>query len=256
MGFLKSLSRWRTKAADSAVAFASGEQPVKALDTPHAYRLIVVVGVLAILGSGWFVYRSIVEVGTPIAFRNASNGNANVNSTTAIAELEKLKGKDTDGDQVDDYTELFNYQTSPYLKDSDSDGQDDRAEVTKGTDPNCPAGKSCTSSPVLTTPTDSTGELTPEFLRQALKQSGVAQATLDELSDSDLLQLYQSILADNSAIQNENVNAPTSLSDLNNLTATEIRQLLTESGVDAATLQNVDDATLRQIFLQGLNTNS
>jgi hypothetical protein len=256
MGFLKSLSRWRTKAADSAVAFASGEQPVKALDTPHAYRLIVVVGVLAILGSGWFVYRSIVEVGTPIAFRKTSNGNANVNATTAIAELEKLKGKDTDGDQVDDYTELFNYQTSPYLKDSDSDGQDDRAEVTKGTDPNCPAGKSCASSPVLTTPTDSTGELTPEFLRQALKQSGVAQATLDELSDSDLLQLYQSILADNSAIQNENVNAPTSLSDLNNLTAAEIRQLLIESGVDATTLQNVDDATLRQIFLQGLNTNS
>lgn len=257
MGFLKSLSRWRTKAADSAVAFASGEQPVKALDTPHAYRLIVVVGVLAILGSGWFVYRSIIDVGTPIAFRKDANANRNTNTTTAVAELEKLKNKDTDGDQIDDYTELFSYQTSPYLKDSDSDGQDDRAEVAKGADPNCPAGKSCASSPVLTTPTDGTGELTPEFLRQALKQSGVAQATLDQLSDADLLQLYQSVVAENTEAQNDNVNGTaTSLTDLNNLSATEIRKLLVESGVDATTLQNVDDATLRQIFLQGLNTNS
>lgn len=251
MGFLKSLSRWGTKTADSAVAFTSGERPVRALDTPQAYRWIFTVGLIGVLASGWFVYRTIIEVGTPLAYRN---GNRNTTTATAVAELEKLKTKDTDGDTIDDYTELFSFGTSPYLKDSDSDGQDDAAEASKGTDPNCPAGRNCTGAAVLTTPTDAQGQLTPEFLRQALKQSGVAQTTLDELSDDDLLNLYNSILQENAASQN--TNAAATLADLNNLTPTEIRKLLTDSGVDAATLQTVDDATLRQIFLQGINTSN
>ncbi len=253
MGFLKSLSRWGAKTADTAVAFTSGTRPLRALDTPQAYRWILMFGLVGVLASGWFVYRTIVDVGTPLAYRNTNTSNSN--TATAVAELEKLKAKDTDGDTIDDYTELFSFGTSPYLKDSDSDGQDDAAEVTKGTDPNCPAGRSCTGTAVLTTPTDAQGELTPEFLRQALKQSGVAQTTLDELSDDDLLNLYETILQENTASQNTNTTTAT-LEDLNNLTATEIRKLLTDSGVDAATLQSVDDATLRQIFLQGINTSN
>lgn len=253
MGFLKSLSRWRTKTADSAVAFASGEKPMRSLDTPQAYRLIVVIGVFAVAVSGWFVYRSIVDVGTPTAFRTNGNGNTN---TTAIAELSKLRDKDTDGDKISDYDELFSSNTSPYLKDSDSDGQDDFAELTKGTDPNCPAGRSCTGAPILTTPTDASGKLSPDFLRQALKQAGVAQSTLDGLSDVDLQELYRNVLEENATATNDNTNAGStpSLEDLNNLTSAEIRQLLIKSGVDATTLQSVDDTTLRQIFLQGLTT--
>lgn len=253
MGFLKSLSRWRTKTADSAVAFTSGQQPVPALDTPHAYRLIVVVGIFAVVASGWFVIRTIRDVGTPFAYRNTSNKNSNVNTaTTAVAELEKLKSKDTDSDTVSDYDELFSLNTSPYIADSDSDGVNDA----KDAQPNCPSGKSCSGSPVLTTPTDGNGNLTPEFLRQALKQSGVAQSTLDALSDSDLQNLYKNVIQESAGGENGNGNTnATSIDDLNNLTATEIRKLLVDSGVDATTLQNVDDATLRQIFLQGINTN-
>lgn len=252
MGFLQSLSRWRTKTADSAVALTSGERPIKALDTPQAYRLILVIGLAAVLGSGWFVYRSIVDVGQPAAFRSNTN---NANTTTVVAELAKLRDKDTDGDSLDDYSELFQTSTSPYLKDSDSDGQSDSAEVNKGTDPNCPAGKACSGTAVLTTPTDATGDLSPEFLRQALRQAGVALTTLDGLSDDDLRQLYQNVLQENSASPNTNTTT-TTLTDLNNLQPAEIRKLLTESGVDAATLQSIDDATLRQIFLQGINTSN
>lgn len=250
MGFLKLLSRWKTKTADSTVAFTSGQQPVKALDTPKTYRLIFVAGIVAVLASGWFVYRTIKDVGTPIARR--SNANTNSNTSSAIAELAKLHDKDTDGDELSDYDELFSYNTSPYLKDSDSDGVSDSGEISKATDPNCPAGKACTGSQVLTTPTDSTGALSPDFLRQALREAGAAQTTLDALSNDDLLRLYQSILQDNTN-DNTNASAPT-LEELNNMTPAEIRQLLISSGVDAATLQAVDDATLKQIYLQGLNS--
>lgn len=253
MGFLQSLSRWKTKTADSTVAFTSGQQPVKALDTPNAYRLIVVLGIAAVIGSGWFVYHTIKDVGTPLAYRNNANGNTN---TTAAAELAKLQGKDTDSDGLDDYTELFSTNTSPYLKDSDSDGLTDKGEVDKGTDPNCPAGKACSGQQVLTTPTDSTGQLTPDFLRQSLKQAGVAQTTLDAMSDDDLLLLYQNVLQENSSTPNSNTSTSPTLDDLNNMTAAEIRQLLVSSGVDSSTLQGIDDATLRQIFLEGINTSN
>lgn len=256
MGFLQSLSRWKTKTADSTVAFTSGQQPVKALDTPNTYRLIMVLGLAAVIGSGWFVYQTIVDVGTPLARKNNSNTNT---KTTPAIELAKLKDKDTDSDTLSDYDELLSYNTSPYLKDSDSDGQTDAAEIAKSTDPNCPAGKACSGQQVLTTPTDATGALSPDFLRQALREAGVAQATLDELSNDDLLRLYQNVLQENSSLGNDNTNgsgATPTLDDLNNLTPAEIRQLLISSGVDAATLQSVDDATLQQIFEQGLTAGS
>ncbi len=251
MGFLQSLSRWKTKTADSTIAFTSGQQPVKALDTPNTYRLILVLGIAAVVGSGWFVYRTIVDVGTPSAYKNNANRNAN---TSPAIELAKLQDKDTDGDGLSDYDELLSYNTSPYLKDSDSDGQTDAAEIAKGTDPNCPAGKACAGQQVLTTPTDATGALTPDFLRQALREAGVAQTTLDELSNDDLLRLYQNVLQENAGADNTNSATTPTLEDLNNLTPAEIRQLLISSGVDAATLQSVDDATLQQIFDQGLNS--
>ena len=44
---------------------------------------------------------------------------------------------------MNDYVELYNSRTSPYLRDSDSDGIDDKAEIDQGTDPNCPKGQDC-----------------------------------------------------------------------------------------------------------------
>src|SRR5258708_2817826 len=59
------------------------------------------------------------------------------------ARQDTMKSKDTDGDGLSDYDEVYVYHTSPYLKDSDSDGIDDKTELKRGTDPNCPEGKQC-----------------------------------------------------------------------------------------------------------------
>jgi hypothetical protein len=59
-----------------------------------------------------------------------------------------LRLKDTDKDGLSDYDELNIYGTSPYLEDSDSDGISDYNEIQKGSDPNCPVGQQCVVSPI------------------------------------------------------------------------------------------------------------
>lgn len=144
-----------------------------------------------------------------------------------------LKNKDTDGDGLNDYDELNVYETSPYLEDTDSDGFKDGEEIAKGYDPNCPQGKTCNGGlldnpPVEATSTDtslnntsnnllnllggssnqsadSSNNLTSEqldiiknidaaTLRQMLLEKGMDKATLDKISDADLLKSFQEVL--------------------------------------------------------------
>lgn len=138
----------------------------------------------------------------------------------AIAEQQK---KDTDGDGLNDYDELYVYKTSAYLADTDSDGYNDSSELSSGTDPNCPVGADCENTlsnsnatagssggsgfaDSLAVPagatTDSTAAFTPEIanltvaqIRELLVQSGADQATVDSLSDAEIQELYDATLA-------------------------------------------------------------
>jgi len=265
------------KASDNLVGVASGTTPIRGLDTPRFYRSIVLIGLIALGASGWLVYHHIVKA-TSIQ-KIVTINNANVNAS-ALAALNALKTKDTDGDGISDYDELYSTHTSPYLKDSDGDGTPDGTEVQQGTDPNCPKGKTCEGFRLLTSITDQNGNLTPEFLRRSLAAAGVSQATLDATDDASLLRIYRQAVQSqpgtntNSAATNANTNTHTvatntntgttsntntggskiSLEQLQQLTPTAIRTLLIQNGLDAATLSTVDDATLKQIFEQAIST--
>lgn len=143
---------------------------------------------------------------------------------------ENLKFKDTDGDGLTDYDELYIYKTSPYLEDSDSDGLTDSAEIAGEKDPNCPEGVDCYGSALLSDEEEGEAEIeidlsdsietqnlltTPEtistgqeeylntimsgegnvaMLRQALLDFGMDAEVLNQISDEDLMASYQDIL--------------------------------------------------------------
>ncbi len=238
-----------------------------------------------------------------------SNTNALGPTASIIASL---TAKDTDSDGLNDYDELYRYQTSPYLADSDSDGAQDRDEVTDGKNPNCPEGQTCTpialeSAANAQTPTtnSATASVAGENvsladLREALRSAGAPATTLDAMSDDELRALYREVTGTefsegaannqpstiNSGQQSTNdgqritngttsnasaTNAPsalnaanstssstntsastTSLDELQNLTPEQIRSFLEQGGADPGSLDDVDDETLRAVFLEAI----
>ncbi len=132
-----------------------------------------------------------------------------------------LQNMDTDNDTLSDYDELYTYDTSPYLEDTDSDGLTDLQEIQRGSDPNCPEGQDCsisgniqasasstdsftdiydekeTETPVIgndieesLVETLSGGEVNTEVLRQIMLANGFSQEDLDQISDEELTQIY------------------------------------------------------------------
>lgn len=217
-------------------------------------------------------------------------------AATQQAELLAQQTKDTDGDGLSDYDELNKYSTSPYLKDSDSDGIDDKAEVTRGTDPNCPEGQNCFASasqssstgavPTLqTSMTNPSVTITPDYIRQIMKQNGATDEQLKLLTDDELMAEFKKYLEENPATATElsasgvNINiqtttvAPSSLTrpnvsnvdlkslnvnsvaDLEKLTGAQIRQLMVSAGGDATILAQVSDDELKSMFLAKLQAN-
>jgi len=77
----------------------------------------------------------------PFAFTPGASGR----TSQELLEDEniKLQSIDTDHDGLNDYEELYFYQTSPYLPDSDSDGITDKVELDEGKDPLCAEGTVC-----------------------------------------------------------------------------------------------------------------
>jgi len=151
---------------------------------------------------------------------------ASSTATNSATDAE-LKTKDTDGDGLSDYDELNVYHTSPYLEDTDGDGISDGQEVKNGTDPNCPQGKDCSTSTsavnsatatnatttVSKTTTQDTsantttsslttaeqqqltsGSIDATSLRKVLLENGMDQASLDAISDTDLITAYKKML--------------------------------------------------------------
>lgn len=169
-----------------------------------AITLLVAGGLAVLVFSGWLLRERLVSpfrvTLTPAQLRL-------LQPQTEDKKLAELKTKDTDGDGLIDYDEVYYYSTSPYLADSDSDGQDDKIEIDNGTDPNCLPGRDC-GRIRLVTPDTKISDLFPEFsssnislrdktlkdFRQILLDQGYEQAKLDQISDDALLVLLEETL--------------------------------------------------------------
>ncbi|MBT6574118.1 hypothetical protein HOM83_03715 [Candidatus Falkowbacteria bacterium] len=139
---------------------------------------------------------------------------------------EKLKDQDTDEDGITDFDELYVYETSPYLADSDSDGFDDAYEIQNFEDPMCPQGQNCFSSfsPEEGTATelveDATGgssqyqpiavdqedilQISADQLLSLLVATGnITQADLASIDDQSLLVMYDQMLEENPAMKSQ-----------------------------------------------------
>jgi len=139
-------------------------------------------------------------------------------------ELEESKTKDTDGDGLVDYDELYLYKTSPYLIDSDSDGYDDKSEVFSGNNPNCPVGGECGGTGGSEEANTST--------------ASAAAGLVGGLGEDDVLAAGE--------IQFESVEDIEGF--FKQATIEQIRSALVEAGMDESELAEIDDDTLVEFF--------
>ncbi len=175
-----------------------------------------VVLIMGIAGLGLGIYQW--QGSFASAFKQVGSGFKTPDQVEA-ERIAGLKTKDTDGDGLTDYEETYIYKTSPYLKDSDSDGVDDRTEVEKGSDPNC-TKESCGSGIASAGSVGTSG--TGTSISSATGTDGAAQLQAD--------------VAD----------------QLLNPTPDQIRTLLIQAGAKSEDLKGIDDATLLDLYRQSL----
>jgi len=188
----------------------------QALEKNQKIALIVLAVFVLFLMIAWSVQfkRSLTE---PFAYKG-DNNQSNTTDNVAVADID-LKNKDTDGDGLSDWDELNVYKTSSYLEDSDSDGIKDGDEIKAGKDPNCPEGKTCSTTvpsgentQASNTPSLLTGnqmdlssvsysdadlqaliqgESDPGKIRKLLLDAGMDKNVLSQISDADLVSSYR-----------------------------------------------------------------
>ncbi|OGF18382.1 hypothetical protein A3G56_01905 [Candidatus Falkowbacteria bacterium RIFCSPLOWO2_12_FULL_45_10] len=200
-----------------------------------ASAFLVVFGVSALIL--WAVqFKGGLQITKPLTAEELAQLNQSKNPEAAA--LDSLRNQDTDQDGLSDYDELYAYNTSPYLEDSDSDGIADKKEVEQNTDPNCPAGQSCAeqttsspSAPAATAPLDAPGVLSAGL--------GAAQPNSAPFGSPAAGGLDASS-PDASKVLGGEVDAAT------------LRALLRSAGMSADILDKISDEQLMQVYEQTL----
>ncbi|PIT87092.1 MAG: hypothetical protein COU31_04950 [Candidatus Magasanikbacteria bacterium CG10_big_fil_rev_8_21_14_0_10_40_10] len=146
-------------------------------------------------------------------------------SKDLINDANVLRYRDTDLDKLNDFEEIYVYQTSPYLADTDSDGVNDYDEINKGTNPLCASGQQCVGSlstsadaglsdtttlsgivgvaPVAPANLDLASALqNPQQVRKMLIDAGMDKATLDKVTDSQLSLIVSQVFQSTTTLNN------------------------------------------------------
>jgi len=233
---------------------------------------------ILVLGLGYFQIRYIIF--SPFADQKIKK---------PVVDLQKLLVKaqnlDTDHDGLTDFEETYKYHTSIYLPDSDSDGFSDAEEIKNQSNPlnseSTPLNKKVAESNLEQTfeavakegLLNEQKEVNPQEIRDLLVQKGgLSKETVDKIDDKTLLELYNETKAETGfgledisqlgqSIQPNSVSSGSKsneefnqfwLKNLEQLTPSEIRQFLVSNGMDAKLLEQIDDQTLKQVFLNAL----
>ena len=130
----------------------------KDLTTRLAVGLILAFGLLSLILGGWLLKTRLFS---PFQLDLPQLVSSTTKTTDSQLQAD-LKNKDTDGDGLNDYDEIYIYNSSAYLTDSDSDGASDSLEVSRGSDPNCKPNEDCSGVRLLT-PETTISDLFPQF---------------------------------------------------------------------------------------------
>lgn len=209
---------------------------------------------LVVVGVGMGAYRFASGIrGGFVAQRKVEN--TNLQPLVADSqENEALKQRDTDGDGLNDYEELYLYRTSPYLADTDSDGLEDKVEIDKEKDPNCPEGQSCKQFvPPAQDQNQESGIMNqePDSLLNVGGDGGAVGDSTGEIDTSDTADTSDMTdTTDTSETLDSSGVAGGGLpEEVRNLSASEIRDLLLQSGkITQEQLDAIDDETLMRVY--------
>ncbi len=201
----------------------------------------------------WYYKKQVLE--NPLALNLSEEFKAKIlidSETGKEKTMEELRDSDTDQDGLNDYQELYQFGTSIFLADTDSDTYSDSEEVASGNDPVCPSGQDCNLLRLITPSTkladvveavNFSEDLTLEEaalaeFRKFLLENGFTQAEVDSLTDDDLLYIF-SILQESELAQ-DNLEANPGPAEVRNF-------LLSQPEADEEIINALSDEELLKI---------
>ncbi|MEA2065339.1 MAG: hypothetical protein U9O66_03555 [Patescibacteria group bacterium] len=192
---------------------------------------LLVIGVSALI-LGFLRFKTTINS----AFNTNTTDNKNFTKyeDDKLREILDQQNSDIDQDGLSDYDEINIYNTSPYLKDTDSDGYSDKQEIDDKENPNCPRGQECgamngseledsevdfedlknysdfldQSQPINNNQNSGSisgdseaekilsGQASLEEIKQMLLQAGMPIEEMNKISDAEIIKMYYETVAE------------------------------------------------------------
>jgi len=186
--------------------------------------------------------------------------NSNVQDAARAQELQR---KDSDLDGLSDYSELYIHLTDPYSADSDGDGITDKQEINRGNNPNCAQGEVCSvgADSEYAVPTEEGNSQQQEAINlaptsvdqiQELQQkvfSGEVDLSELGISNEELIGFVELLNQGNGG---EGDSSALTATDLETISAAQIREELLSRGFDESILNQFSDDALESLFVEVL----